>query len=57
MALSQGRMRPSVNPRVGVVTGQGGAGLLMLDKLRSRGVDVPEFASETLAAFASCFRR
>ena len=49
IALSQARMAPRRDPGVGVVTGQGGAGLLMLDELRSNGVAVPAFAPETLA--------
>ena len=49
IALSQARIAPRRDPGVGMVTGQGGAGLLMLDELRANGVAVPAFAPETLA--------
>jgi acetyltransferase len=48
IALSLGRIAPARNPGVGMLTGQGGAGLLMLDELRAKGVNVPPFAPETL---------
>ncbi len=48
IALSQSRIPPKRDPGIGMVTGQGGAGLLMLDELRARGVAVPEFTAETL---------
>ncbi|HUB44439.1 MAG TPA: acetate--CoA ligase family protein [Acetobacteraceae bacterium] len=50
IALSQTRLPPRRDPGIGMLTGQGGAGLLMLDELRANGVSVPEFAPETLAA-------
>jgi acetyltransferase len=50
IALSQARIAPKRDPGVGMVTGQGGAGLLMLDELRANGVAVPDFQPETLEA-------
>jgi acyl-CoA synthetase (NDP forming) len=50
IALSLGRIPPSRDPGVGMLTGQGGAGLLMLDELRANGISVPAFAPATLAA-------
>jgi len=49
IALSQARIPPKRDPGVGMLTGQGGAGLLMLDELRSRGIAVPDFAPDALA--------
>jgi len=48
IALSQARIAPKRDAGVGMITGQGGAGLLMLDELRANGVAVPDFAPETL---------
>jgi acyl-CoA synthetase (NDP forming) len=50
IALSLGRIPPKSDPGVGMLTGQGGAGLLMLDELRANGISVPAFAPRTLAA-------
>ncbi|HUB15819.1 MAG TPA: acetate--CoA ligase family protein [Acetobacteraceae bacterium] len=50
IALSLTRLPPTRDPGVGMLTGQGGAGLLMLDELRANGVAVPEFGPATLAA-------
>ena len=41
-ALSLVRLRPGADPGVGVVTGQAGPGLLLLDELRGGGANVPE---------------
>lgn len=51
-ALSVGRARPAARTGVGVVTGQAGPGLLMLDDLRGRRVEVPELARPTQDALA-----
>jgi len=53
IALSQARIPPNRNPGVGMLIGQGGAGLLMLDELRANGVAVPELAPETLATIST----
>ncbi len=41
------RMKPAAEPGIGVLTGQGGAGLIMLDWLKVGGVAVPEFSEAT----------
>ncbi len=46
-ALSVTRARPTGRPGVGVVTGQAGPGLLMLDDLRGRRIEVPELTAQT----------
>lgn len=48
-ALSNSRLSPSAAPGVGILTGQAGPGLLMTDKLRAAGIDVPEIGAETIA--------
>jgi acetate---CoA ligase (ADP-forming) len=48
-ALGLARLAPAASPGVGVVTGQAGPGLLVTDRLRARGVRVPELAPETRA--------
>ncbi|RKS78752.1 acetyltransferase [Actinomadura pelletieri DSM 43383] len=45
-ALSLVRLRPKVAPGVGVVTGQAGPALLLLDELRGRDARVPELGDE-----------
>lgn len=40
-ALSLVRLKPSANPAVGMLVGQAGAGLLMLDLLKEAGVNIP----------------
>jgi len=50
-ALSLVRLRPGVSG-VGVLTGQAGPGLLLLDDLRGRGVSVPDLAGGTQARLA-----
>jgi len=47
IALSLARIPPNSDPGVGMLTGQGGAGLLMLDELRANGISVPAFAPGT----------
>jgi acyl-CoA synthetase (NDP forming) len=51
-ALSNGRLSPSADPGVGILTGQAGAGLLMTDKLRSAGISVPEIGADTISRIA-----
>ncbi|MGE3284523.1 MAG: acetate--CoA ligase family protein [Pseudonocardia sp.] len=46
-ALSLRRLPPSADPGVGVLTGQAGPGLLLLDDLRGRRASVPELTSAT----------
>ncbi|AIJ23719.1 acetate--CoA ligase family protein [Amycolatopsis methanolica] len=46
-ALAVTRARPADDPGVGVVTAQAGPGLLLLDDLRGRRVQVPELEEET----------
>ncbi|GAY07592.1 acetate--CoA ligase family protein [Pseudonocardia sp. N23] len=52
-ALSVTRARPARSAGVGVVTAQAGPGLLLLDDLRGRGVDVPELTRPTRDALAT----
>lgn len=47
-----GRIAPKANPGVGIVTGQAGPGLIILDALRSAGVNVPTLAPATVAEIA-----
>lgn len=51
-ALSNARLAPAAAPGVGILTGQAGPGLLMTDKLRSAGIDVPEIGAETISKIA-----
>jgi len=46
-ALSMQRLRPNPEPGIGLVTGQAGPGLLIMDALKSTGVSVPEVTAET----------
>ena len=46
-ALSVARSRPRASARVGMVTAQAGPGLLLLDDLRGRGIEVPELSATT----------
>ena len=50
--LSNSRLSPLAAPGVGILTGQAGPGLLMTDKLRMAGVDVPEIGAETISKIA-----
>ncbi|TDD09445.1 CoA-binding protein [Nonomuraea deserti] len=51
-ALAVTRARPCAEPGVGVVTAQAGPGLLLLDDLRGRRVNVPELAAATQETLA-----
>ncbi len=51
-AFSAGRIEPKPKPGVAVLTGQAGPGLIILDALRSRGVDVPQLGDETVGRIA-----
>lgn len=51
-ALSNARLAPAAAPGVGILTGQAGPGLLMTDKLRTAGIDVPEIGAGTIAKIA-----
>ncbi|MBI2993417.1 MAG: acetate--CoA ligase family protein [Gammaproteobacteria bacterium] len=51
-ALSLIRLPPKPAPGVGVLIGQAGAGLLMLDQLKSIGVDVPKLSADGIARIA-----
>jgi acetate---CoA ligase (ADP-forming) len=48
-ALRLVRLTPAASPGIGVVTGQAGPGLLITDRLRARGVRVPELDGATRA--------
>jgi acetate---CoA ligase (ADP-forming) len=48
-AFMSGRVPPKAEPGVGILTGQAGPGLIILDALRARGVSVPQLAAETVA--------
>ncbi len=48
-ALCRARLAPHADPGVGVVTAQAGPGLLLVDRLRTNGVRVPELGVETRA--------
>lgn len=52
-ALSLARLLPAADPGVGVVTGQAGPGLLLLDELRGDGARVPELGEDTLRALSA----
>ncbi|MCC6202468.1 MAG: acetate--CoA ligase family protein [Gammaproteobacteria bacterium] len=52
MALSLLRLPPNPNPGVGLLVGQAGAGLLMLDQLKSLGVSVPRLSDDGIARIA-----
>lgn len=47
--LSRHRLPPKLRPGVGMLTAQGGAGLLVLDRLKQHGVDVPPLGAATRA--------
>lgn len=51
-ALSNSRLAPSAAPGIGILTGQAGPGLLMTDKLRTAGIDVPEIGADTISKIA-----
>jgi acyl-CoA synthetase (NDP forming) len=50
--LSRHRLPPKERPGVGVITAQAGAGLVMLDLLKSSGVAVPTLSAPTLTRIA-----
>jgi acetyltransferase len=52
-ALAVTGVRPGPDNGVGVITAQAGPGLLLLDDLRGRSVQVPELAASTQAALAA----
>jgi acetate---CoA ligase (ADP-forming) len=45
--LSTTRLPPKQNPGIGVLTGQGGAGVVMLDWLKAAGANIPTVRDET----------
>ncbi|HEY8553170.1 MAG TPA: acetate--CoA ligase family protein [Burkholderiales bacterium] len=49
VALSLARIPPRAQPGIGVLVGQAGAGLIVLDRLKAAGVSVPPLAAETVA--------
>jgi acyl-CoA synthetase (NDP forming) len=49
-AFVAGRVAPKADPGVGILTGQAGPGLIILDALRSAGVSVPPLSDTTVAA-------
>lgn len=51
-ALSLLRLQPAPDPGVGLLIGQAGAGLLMLDQLKSLDVNVPELSEAGIARIA-----
>ena len=51
-ALSMIRLPPSADPGIGVLIGQAGAGLLMLDQLKSLSINVPKLSDESIARIA-----
>jgi acetyltransferase len=52
-ALASYRLPPKQQPGIGVLTGQGGAGLIMLDWLKGAGVSVPTLSDATAARIAT----
>ena len=51
-AFVAGRIPPKANPGIGILTGQAGPGLIILDALRSTNVSVPPLQDETVAEIA-----
>ena len=51
-ALTSGRIPPKADPGVGILTGQAGPGLIILDSLRSAGANVPKLSDATVAEIA-----
>jgi|HigsolmetaAR204D_1030405.scaffolds.fasta_scaffold00314_15 acyl-CoA synthetase (NDP forming) len=47
-AFAAGRIEAKAEPGIAVLTGQAGPGLIILDALRSRGVNVPQLSDETV---------
>jgi len=52
-ALARGRIAPKPDPGIGILTGQAGPGLLIVDRLKAAGVNVPELAPESLRRIES----
>ena len=52
VAFTAGRARPTADPGVGILTGQAGPGLIILDALRSAGISVPPLQDATVASIA-----
>jgi acetyltransferase len=53
VALARQRIAPKPDPGIGVLTGQAGPGLLIVDRLKAAGVSVPELASENVQRIES----
>jgi acetyltransferase len=53
VALARGRIAPKPDPGIGVLTGQAGPGLLIVDRIKAAGVSVPELASENVQRIES----
>ena len=51
-ALSMIRLPPSADPGIGILIGQAGAGLLMLDQLKSLSINVPKLSDESISRIA-----
>jgi acyl-CoA synthetase (NDP forming) len=52
--LSSNRLPPRLSPGIGVLTAQAGPGLLILERLKSRGVAVPALAAHTIERISQC---
>ncbi len=48
ITLAAGRIAPKVRPGIGLITGQAGPGLLIIDELKFHGVNVPELGAATV---------
>jgi acetyltransferase len=48
ITLSMGRIAPKANPGIGLITGQAGPGLLIIDDLKFHEVNVPELSPATV---------
>jgi acetyltransferase len=51
--LSHLRLQPVADPGIGVLIGQAGAGLLILDQLKSLGINVPELSEQGITRIAA----
>jgi acetyltransferase len=49
IALAAGRIAPKANPGIGLITGQAGPGLLIVDDLKFHRVNVPELGAAAVA--------
>lgn len=52
--LAANRLAPRLAPGIGILTAQAGPGLLILERLKSRGVSVPALRAGTLERIARC---